>query len=276
VSTETWKVYQTFLVSGLENFIMNLLEHNRKAWNQSVETGNQWTIPVGAEEIAAAATGEVKILLSPYKPVPQEWMGDLKDKDVLCLASGGGQQGPILAAAGARVTVFDNSDEQLQRDAAVSAEFDLGITTVQGNMQDLSVFNNETFDLIIHPVSNCFIDDIWPVWRESYRVLKPNGRILSGFCNPILYMIDWEIADKTRNFELRHGIPYSDLETLSAEMKKKYAEDRTPFEFGHSLTDQIQGQIAAGFLLAGFYEDSGEDILDRLIEPFIATMAVKL
>jgi len=30
-----------------------------------------------------------------------------------CLASGGGQQGPVLAAAGAHVTVFDNSPRQL-------------------------------------------------------------------------------------------------------------------------------------------------------------------
>ncbi|MFN2234270.1 MAG: class I SAM-dependent methyltransferase, partial [Anaerolineales bacterium] len=111
---------------------MNLLEHNRAAWNQEVKNGNQWTIPVTKDVLDQAASGQVMILLTPYKPVPKDWLGDLNGKDVLCLASGGGQQGPILAAAGARVTVFDNSDQQLKQDAMLSEQYDLKIKTVQG------------------------------------------------------------------------------------------------------------------------------------------------
>ena len=254
---------------------MNLLEHNRAAWNQEVKNGNQWTIPVTKDVLDQAASGQVMILLTPYKPVPKDWLGDLNGKDVLCLASGGGQQGPILAAAGARVTVFDNSDQQLKQDAMLSEQYDLKIKTVQGNMQDLSAFGDQCFDMIIHPVSNCFIDDVLPVWRESYRVLKPNGSLLSGFVNPLIYMIDWETAEQTRRFELKYAIPYSDIISLSPEMKKKYIREKTVFEFGHSLADQIQGQIAAGFLIAGFYEDRGEPLLDQLTDSFIATRAIK-
>ena len=137
---------------------MSLLEHNRLAWNKEVKDGNKWTIPVGKSELDAATKGEVKIVLTPYKPIPKSWLGDLKGKKTLCLASGGGQQGPILAAAGAKVTVFDNSDEQLKRDKEIAKRYDLEIKTIQGNMQDLSCFEDETFDMIIHPVSNCFID----------------------------------------------------------------------------------------------------------------------
>jgi SAM-dependent methyltransferase len=254
---------------------MNLLEHNRAAWNQEVRDGNQWTIPVTKEALDAAANGQIKILLTHYKPVPKDWMGELTGKQVLYLASGGGQQGPILAAAGAHVTVFDNSDEQLKRDASLSEIYDLKIKTVQGNMQDLSLFGDRCFDLIIHPVSNCFIDDILPVWQESYRVLKPQGSMLSGFVNPIIYMIDWEEADQTKRCELKHAIPYSDILSLSPELKEKYIREKTTFEFGHSLTDQIQGQIAAGFLIGGFYEDRGEPLLDQLTDSFIATRAIK-
>ena len=118
---------------------MNILEHNRAAWNNEVRKGNQWTIPVTADEIDAAAGGEVRIYLTPLKTVPKSWLGDLKGKRVLCLASGGGQQGPILAAAGAEVTVFDNSDQQLRRDEETASAFGLKIQTVQGNMQDLSL-----------------------------------------------------------------------------------------------------------------------------------------
>ena len=253
----------------------NLLEHNRTAWNEEVKKGNTWTIPATKEEIEEARKGHYKIVLTPFKPVPQDWLGDIKGKNILCLASGGGQQGPILAAAGAKVTVFDNSDQQLKRDSDLASEFDLDITTVQGNMQDLGCFQDQEFDLIIHPVSNCFIDDILPVWKESFRVLKLNGRMLSGFCNPILFMIDWEIADKTEHCELLHAIPYSDLKSLTPKMKEKYKKEKTPFEFGHSLTEQIQGQLDAGFMLTGFYEDKGGDYLDKYTDTFIATRSQK-
>lgn len=228
------------------------------------------------DEIDNARKGDFKIVLTPYKPVPIEWLGHIRGKNLLCLASGGGQQGPILAAAGARATVFDNSNEQLKKDEEVAEANNLEILTVQGNMQDLSCFADETFDMIIHPVSNCFIDDILPVWRESSRVLKENGALLSGFSNPLIYMIDWEVAEKTKRCELVHAIPYSDIQALSPEMKQKYQREKIPYEFGHSLTDQTQGQIEAGFVIAGFYEDQGEELLDRFTEGYIATRAIKI
>jgi hypothetical protein len=106
-------------------------------------------------------------------------------------------------------------------------------------------------------------------------VLKPLGCLLSGFVNPLIYMIDWDQADRTKRLELKHAIPYSDILSLSPEMKEKYRQEKTPFEFGHSLADQIQGQIAAGFLIAGFYEDRGDPLLDQLTDSFIATRAIK-
>lgn len=254
----------------------NLLEHNRTAWNEEVKKGNVWTIPATKEDIVKAKNGHYEIVLTPFIPVPREWMGNIEGKNILCLASGGGQQGPILAAAGAKVTVFDNSDQQLKRDADAAKEYDLDIKTIQGNMQNLSRFADQTFDLIIHPVSNCFIDDILPVWKESYRVLKVNGKLLSGFCNPIMYMFDWEKAEKSNRYELVNAIPYSDLKSLTPKMKQKYIKENTPYEFGHSLTDQIQGQLNAGFVLTGFYEDKGGDLLDKFTDTFVATNALKM
>jgi len=255
---------------------MNLLEHNRLAWNKEVKKGNVWTIPVEKDELDAATKGKFKIVLTPHKPVPKDWLGDVKGKQILCLASGGGQQGPILAAAGAHVTVFDNSNEQLKKDEEVAKEHNLDIKTVKGNMQDLSYFADETFGMIIHPVSNCFIDDILPVWRESCRVLKEKGSLLSGFVNPIRYMLDWEQVDATERCELQYSVPYSDLQSLSPNMKEKYTLENTPFEFGHTLTDQIQGQLEAGFILTGFYEDKGKELLDQYTDTFIATRAIKI
>ena len=255
---------------------MDLLEHNRIAWNNEVKIKNQWTIPVSEEQIREEKKGEIKIVLTPFKTVPREWMGHIVNKHVLCLASGGGQQGPILAAAGARVIVFDNSDKQLAQDDKIALKYHLNIKTIKGNMQDLSNFSNNYFDLIIHPVSNCFIDDIKPVWKEAYRVLKKKGRLLSGFTNPVLYMLNWGKADKTKRCIIENTIPYSDLTCLSDVKKKEYKEKMIPFEFGHSLSDQISGQIEAGFIISGFYEDKGEELLDKFTSTFIVTKAEKI
>ena len=141
---------------------MNVLEHNRLAWDKQVEGGNEWTVPVGPEAIAAARTGQWTIVLTPTRPVPRDWLPGLAGKRVLCLASGGGQQGPVLAAAGAHVTVLDNSPRQLERDRSVADREGLAITTVEGDMADLSMFSDASFDFIVHPVSNVFAQCLLP------------------------------------------------------------------------------------------------------------------
>src|SRR5690242_4949424 len=99
---------------------MDIQEYNRRAWDRQAESGNRWTIPVGPEVTAAARRGDWHIHLTPTKPVPRDWFPPLPGLDVLCLAAGGGQQGPVLAAAGANVIVFDNSPAQLARDRMVA------------------------------------------------------------------------------------------------------------------------------------------------------------
>ncbi|MFZ1238202.1 MAG: class I SAM-dependent methyltransferase, partial [Anaerolineae bacterium] len=176
---------------------MDVVAYNRQAWNQQVEQGNPWTVPFSAEVIAEARQGRWAIVLTPTIPVPRSWFPDpLSGRDVLCLASGGGQQGPVLAAAGAQVTVFDNSPAQLARDREVAEREGLAIRTVQGDMADLSAFAAESFDLIFHPVSNLFAPDVRPVWRECYRVLRLGGALLAGFANPVRYLFDVELADQ--------------------------------------------------------------------------------
>ncbi len=159
---------------------MDIREHNRRAWDQNVERGNAWTVPVGPEAIAAARNGEWKIVLTPTKPVPHEWLPSLHGARVLCLASGGGQQGPVLAAAGARVTVFDNSPRQLEQDRRVAEREGLSLDTVEGDMRDLHALASESFDVIVHPVSNVFVPHARPVWREAFRVLRHGGIMVAG------------------------------------------------------------------------------------------------
>jgi len=257
---------------------MDIRAFNREAWNRYVEEGNQWTRPVSTEVITAARNGRWDIFLTPIRPVPKGWFPDLQAAHVLCLASGGGQQGPILAAVGANVTVFDNSPSQLAQDRHVAQREGLEIRTEEGDMVDLSRFPDESFDLIVHPVSNVFVKHIAPVWQEAYRVLRPGGVLLSGFTNPILYIFDWELLDEQGILDVRYPLPYSDLDSLSEEDLQRQIEKGWALEFSHTLDDQIGGQLAAGFVLTGFYEDQwNEDVIVNDYFPsFIASRALKL
>jgi len=257
---------------------MNIRDYNRKAWDKQVEHGNPWTVPVSSEEIARARKGDWKIVLTPTIAVPASWFPPLHDTPVLCLASGGGQQGPILAAAGARVTVFDNSPRQLQQDRAVAEREGLELETIEGDMKDLSCFADETFDLIVHPVSNVFVPEVKPVWHEAFRVLRPGASLLSGFENPVVYLFD-DDAYEQGALVVKNCIPYSDVDSLSAVQLEHRRQHNIPLEFGHTLDDQIGGQIEAGFVITGFYEDrfqdTEQDPISRYLARSIATRACK-
>ena len=256
---------------------MNVRDYNRAAWNRQVEQRNQWTVPVSTPAIHAARQGQWEIFLTPTKPVPRAWFPDLKALDVLCLASGGGQQDPILVAAGANVTVLDNSPRQLAQDRLVAEREGLALTTVEGDMADLSTFADESFDLIVHPVSNVFVPDVRPVWREAFRVLRGGGVLMAGFMNPAVYIFDLDLAEKDV-LEVKYSLPYSDVTSPSEEERRRILESGRPLEFSHTLEDQIGGQIEAGFLLAGFYEDifeQGTDALSKHMPTFIVTRAIK-
>jgi SAM-dependent methyltransferase len=257
--------------------VIDPVAHNRLAWDRQVELGNEWTVPVSAEVVERARAGDWSVVLVGYAPVPPDWFPDpLAGTDVLCLASGGGQQGPVLAAAGARVTVFDNSPAQLRRDTDVAARDKLELRTVLGDMRDLSVFADASFDLVFHPVSNLFCPELGPVWRECFRVLRPGGRLLAGFVNPDVFIFDYEALEQRDELVVRHALPYSDLTHLdAAERDRLFGPDHT-LEYSHSLAEQLGGQLAAGFVITGFAEaPHHSDATARYLPGYFATRAVK-
>jgi len=255
-----------------------LLDLNRNAWNIQSRANQIWSVPVNQQTIDSAKQGNWQVILTPTKPVPGNWFGTVANKGILCLASGGGQQVPVLAAAGAHVTSFDLSDEQLKKDLETCRENNLDVVIEQGNMQDLSRFADASFDLIFHPCCNVFIPDPMPVWRECFRVLKEGGRLLTGFVNPVVYLFDHNKAQETGQLVVVNHLPYSDLIHLSAEQQEAKVLRGEPLEFGHTLEEQIGGQLSAGFLLADMYEDGWFDqswLLPEYTSIAVATLAIK-
>lgn len=247
---------------------------NRDAWNGYVEQGNRWSAAVSAEEIAKAKQGEWSVYLTEEKATPRDWFGDIEGKNVLCLASGGGQQVPTLAAAGAVVTSFDNSPKQLQLDAMVAEREGLDIRIEEGDMRDLSRFANDSFDLIFHPCSNLFIPDVRPVWLECFRVLRSGGSLLAGFLKPIEYIFDEAQEDKGI-LEVKHPLPFSSLDVYGEAYLR---ENNSAAEYSHSLESQLGGQLEAGFILKDLFEahrEKGTSPKAELYPSYLATRAVK-
>ncbi len=253
----------------------DIRDYNRRAWDHAVETGDRWSRPVTPEQIAAARRGDWQIVLTENLPIPRAWLGEVAGRDVLCLASGGGQQGPILAAAGARVTVYDNSPRQLAQDRLVADREGLALTTLEGDMRRLEALAGASFDLIVHPVSNLFVPDVRPVWAEAYRVLRPGGTLLAGFNQPSFYIFDNDAAERGE-LVVKYALPYSHLESLTDAERQAIIDQGWPMEWSHTLTDQIGGQLDAGFVLTGLYEDrhTGHP-LAAYMGTYLATKAVK-
>ena len=218
-----------------------------------------WSLPVSDEAMRKARSGEWSVRLTPKKAVPADWFPALHGLDILCLASGGGQQAPILAAAGANVTSLDISEEQLAKDATVARDHGLSLDIQRGEMTDLCAFESESFDLVFNPASNLFIPDVTPLWQESFRVLKQGGCLCSGSMNPSFFLFDHDDAIQSGILKVQFPLPYSDLGSLTTNQEAAMRQHRNTIEFGHTLEDLIGGQIKCGFQLTGFYEDYWDD-----------------
>jgi SAM-dependent methyltransferase len=255
---------------------VDVLAFNSAAWDKEVGARNVWTVPVDHRRIERARRGDWSIVVTPRRAVPKEWFPPLEGASVLCLASGGGQQGPILSAAGAHVTVLDASEKQLDQDRRVAEREGLTIDTVCADMADLSIFEDETFDLIVNPCSNCFAESVRPIWRECFRILKGDGVLIAGFANPLLFCFD---RDKEREgiLEIRYSVPFSDVTSLTDDERVTLRDADEPLLFGHSFEDQIGGQIDQGFVIVGLYEDYhlDDDITVPYFPAFVATRARK-
>ena len=228
-----------------------------------------WMEPLSHEDYMRAAASEEILTLTPLRKVPFSWYGDCRGKQVLGLAAGGGQQMAVMAALGAQCTLFDLSQTQIEADRMVSEREGYPISLVRGDMTEPLPFADGSFDMVINPVSNHYIEDVYPVFREIYRVLKPGGTFLAGLDTGIY----WAFAQDGNG--LIHRLPFNPLK--DEKVRRELEEEDMSLVFSHTMEEQIDGQLKAGFILRDLLEDTNEAgaFFDYNVPTFILTRAVK-
>lgn len=244
---------------------MSYEDYNSKIIDRWISEGWEWGRPISHEAIERARKGDWDVVLTPTKSVPHSWFLPFPGCRILGLASGGGQQMPVFASLGAACTVLDYSELQLESERMVAEREGYSIRCVRANMTEPLPFPDDSFDLIFHPVSNCYIREVLPLWRECFRVLRKGGRLLAGLDNGINYIVD---EDQER---IVRGLPF---DSVAEGME---LADGDAYEFSHSIEEQIGGQLKAGFTLLDLYDDTnGYGRLDKLSIPaFWATLSEK-
>jgi SAM-dependent methyltransferase len=215
-------------------------EFNRRAWDDRVKGRMRFTRPAADDEFA-----------DPLKTLDGlGWLGgDVRGRRLLCLAAGGGRQGPLYAAAGADVTVVDISPAMLELDRQVAAERKLALRTVEASMDDLSMFAAGEFDVVIHPVSTCYVPDVEPVYREVARVTRGGGLYISQHKQPA--SLQASIEPSPRGYELRE--PYYRQGPLPPIAGSRLREEGT-LEYLHRW-EQLLGLLCrSGFAIEDLVE----------------------
>lgn len=245
-------------------------EFNSRTIDSWVASGWQWGMEISHETYMNAVGGEYSLFLTPTKPVPPSWLDGVRGRKVLALASGGGQQGPLLHALGAEVTVLDNSPAMLEKERLVQRREGISYELCRHDMTRPFPFADGTFDFIVNPVSFCYIRNLGPVLEECARVLAGSGRMLSGFDTALHYLVSFE--DDTL---LDERLPFDPL--TYPEHREKCMRYDCGFQFSHTASETLSAFLSAGFVLKKMYGDTDQEgTFARLgAECFMALLAEK-
>lgn len=250
---------------------MEEAKYNSAAWDEEARKGNYWTLPVNEDEVQKAKNGEPFVRLTPASYVKSSWIEGMKGKDVLLLASAGGQQTVLLSAFGANVLSIDISPEQVRRDNETLRKFALNGSAIVGDMCSLDTVASSSFDYVFIPHSINFISRLDGLYSEVDRVLKKNGHFLFGTANPVLYIFDEKKEEKGK-LKVKYTLPFSDERSKSRKEVERMIREKDTFESSHTLDAILSPLFERGYHLIDFYSDySLNDTVDSFIhDSFLA------
>lgn len=246
--------------------------HNRRAWDERARAGQAHTQPARSAEF-----------LDPLASADNlGWLdGSVRDQRILCLAAGGGKHGALFAAAGAQVTVVDLSPRMLEADRRVAAERKLTLRVVEGSMDDLSMLAPASFEIVIQPVSTCYVPDVLRVYQEVARVTVPGGLYLSQHKQPA--SLQTELLPSPRGYVLTE--PYYRSGPLPDVVPGCQHRESGTLEFLHRWEELLGGLCRSGFSIEDLIEPRHGDALapsqsfghrSLYLPPFVTVKARRL
>ena len=211
-------------------------EHNRAAWDDRAR-----------KRLAHTETAGDAQFTDPWTFIDDcGWLGrNVAGKKVLCLAAGGGWHGPLFASVGARVTVIDISPEMLALDNEVAAQRGLKLRTLEASIDHLSELADAEFDLVIQPVSTCYVPDINWVYREVARVTAPGGLYISQHKQPV--NLQSGAMPSSNGYPIQES--YYRSGPLPSEHVNALHRESGTLEYLHRWDDLLGGICRAGFVI---------------------------
>ena len=220
--------------------------HNKSAWNSLVHKGSGFARPASTK-VLNDATDRINIY---------GWLPDgVQGKKVLCLAAGGGKHGPIYAAAGADVTVVDISESMLSKDLDYAKRFGLKIKVLAACMTHMPELRDAEFDVIMQPVSSCYIKNLRGLFSEVSRLLKPGGLYIVQHKQPISLQAS-ALPDQGKYYIEQ---PWTYHQELPPVVGCEHREEGT-LEYIHTLESLIGGMCEAGLVVEDLKEPRHGDM----------------
>ena len=219
---------------------MSFQDVNRRAWDRLASEESRFAKVATDEECA-----------QPLLALDRRgWLpGSVTGLDVLCLASGGGWQAILYAAAGANVTVVDVSPEMLRLDEREAKRRNLSVRIVEASMDDLAPLDDEAFDVVHQPVSTCYVPKLADVYAEAARVLRGDGLYISQHKQPT----SLQIVERDRHDRYVIGVEYYHADPLPEVPDRSYREAGAR-EYLHRWEDLVGGLCRAGFVIEDLTE----------------------
>ena len=233
---------------------------NLRALRRAIQKGESYTRPwldLDVAAFCASREGRTATLPEPFcdDPIDRVMMGDVNGREVLCLAGGGGQQSAVFSLLGASVTVLDLTPEQLESDQIAARHYGYQVTTIQGDMRDLSMLPDAHFDRVYQPISTLFVPDLRQVYVGVARVLKPGGLYFADYAPPLTYLAQnkgWDGYGYTLYVTEPHARG-AIRETADGAMS--FSRGELTGEFHHLLSDILNGLIDNDLSIRAVWEN---------------------
>ena len=180
---------------------------------------------------------------------------EVRGRKVLCLAAGGGKHSVLFAAAGAETTVVDISPAMLDLDRKLAAERGFKVNVVEASMDNLATLPDAYFDLVVQPVSTCYVPSIAPVYREVARVTAVGGLYISQHKQPV------NLQASLRASPLGYALlePYYRSGPLPPVPTGSALRESGTMEFLHRWDELLGGLCRAGFVIEDTFEPKHGD-----------------